>query len=67
MVLLENNVFLPLKKNTTVALFGVGSLDYVKGGGEPEKLKTALENGDIQRGHLETCAKRILELALKFE
>lgn len=33
MVLLENNGFLPLKENTTVALFGVGSLDYVKGGG----------------------------------
>lgn len=33
MVLLENNGILPLKKNTTVALFGIGSLDYVKGGG----------------------------------
>ena len=33
MVLLENNGLLPLKKNTTVALFGIGSLDYVKGGG----------------------------------
>ncbi len=33
MVLLENNGVLPLKKNTTVALFGIGSLDYVKGGG----------------------------------
>ncbi len=33
MVLLENNGYLPLKPNTTVALFGVGSLDYVKGGG----------------------------------
>lgn len=35
--------------------------------GEPERLKTALENGEIKRGHLEICAKRILELALKFE
>ncbi len=35
--------------------------------GEPEKLKTALENKEIERGHLETCAKRIFELALKFE
>ena len=33
MVLLENNGLLPLKKNTTVSLFGIGSLDYVKGGG----------------------------------
>lgn len=33
MVLLENNGVLPLKEGTTVALFGIGSLDYVKGGG----------------------------------
>ena len=33
MVLLENNGILPLKKGTTVSLFGIGSLDYVKGGG----------------------------------
>ncbi len=33
MVLLENNGLLPLKENTTVALFGIGSIDYVKGGG----------------------------------
>lgn len=33
MVLLENNGVLPLKQNTTVALFGIGSLDYIKGGG----------------------------------
>ncbi len=33
MVLLENNGILPLKKKTTVALFGIGSVDYVKGGG----------------------------------
>lgn len=33
MVLLENNGILPLKKGTTVSLFGVGSVDYVKGGG----------------------------------
>lgn len=32
-VLLENNGLLPLKKGTTVALFGIGSLDYMKGGG----------------------------------
>ncbi|MBQ7769181.1 MAG: glycoside hydrolase family 3 C-terminal domain-containing protein [Oscillospiraceae bacterium] len=33
MVLLENNGLLPLKEGTKVALFGVGSLDFVKGGG----------------------------------
>lgn len=33
MVLLENNGILPLKQGTTVALFGIGSLDYVKCGG----------------------------------
>lgn len=33
MVLLENNGLLPLRANTTVALFGIGSIDYVKGGG----------------------------------
>lgn len=33
MVLLENNGLLPLKEHTTVALFGIGSIDYVKGGG----------------------------------
>lgn len=33
MVLLENNGLLPLKQGTTVALFGIGSIDYVKGGG----------------------------------
>ncbi len=33
MVLLENNGLLPLKKGSTVALFGIGSIDYVKGGG----------------------------------
>lgn len=35
--------------------------------GEPEKLKKALENGEIERSNLEVCAKRILELALKFD
>ncbi len=33
MVLLENNGFLPLKENTSVALFGIGTLNYIKGGG----------------------------------
>ena len=33
MVLLENNGYLPLAQGITVALFGVGSLEYIKGGG----------------------------------
>lgn len=33
MVLLENNGTLPLKEGTRVALFGIGSIDYVQGGG----------------------------------
>lgn len=33
MVLLENNGLLPFKKGTKVALFGVGTLEYIKGGG----------------------------------
>ena len=32
MVLLENNGILPLKENTTVSLFGIGSIDYVMSG-----------------------------------
>lgn len=41
MVLLENNGTLPLKENTTVALFGIGSLDYVKGGGGSGQVYSA--------------------------
>ena len=33
MVLLENNGLLPLKDDTTVALFGVGTIEYISGGG----------------------------------
>ena len=33
MVLLENNGHLPLKNGTTVALFGIGTVEYIKGGG----------------------------------
>ncbi len=33
MVLLENDGVLPLKEGTTVALFGMGTLDFTKGGG----------------------------------
>ena len=38
MVLLENNGLLPLKAGSTVALFGIGSIDYVKGGGGSGKV-----------------------------
>ncbi len=33
MVLLENNGILPLAQGSRIALFGIGSIDYVKGGG----------------------------------
>ena len=33
MVLLENNGHLPLREGATVALFGIGTMEYVKGGG----------------------------------
>jgi len=33
MVLLENDGVLPLKEGTKVALFGMGTLDFIKGGG----------------------------------
>lgn len=35
--------------------------------GAPQELKDALDNGEIERGHLEICAKRMMELILKFE
>ena len=35
--------------------------------GEPEVLREALATGRIQRGHLEVCTTRILELFLKFD
>ncbi len=41
MVLLENNGILPLKEGTSVALFGVGSMEYVMGGGGSGKVYPA--------------------------
>lgn len=35
--------------------------------GEPEVLKESLKNGRIKRGHIEACAKRILEMILKLD
>ena len=55
-VLLENDGTLPLAAGTRVALFGVGSLDYVKGGGGSGQVYPAyirnlyeglLENGSV--------------------
>ena len=41
MVLLENNGTLPLKDGMTISLFGIGSLDYVKGGGGSGRVYSA--------------------------
>ena len=49
MVLLENNGTLPLKDGTTVSLFGIGTLDYVKGGGGSGKVYSAYVR-DIYEG-----------------
>lgn len=56
MVLLENNGILPLKKGTTVALFGIGSVDYVKGGGGSGMVYSAYVR-DIYEGFLEKSDK----------
>lgn len=41
MVLLKNNGVLPVKQGQTVALFGIGSIDYVSGGGGSGKVFSA--------------------------
>lgn len=35
--------------------------------GLPNTINKALEEGRLQRGHLEACAKRILEMILKLD
>ena len=35
--------------------------------GLPDTIIKALDEGRIQRGHLELCAKRILEMILKLD
>ena len=35
--------------------------------GKPQDIRKGLEEGRIQRGHLELCAKRILEMILKLD
>ncbi len=51
MVLLENNGLLPLKKGTTVSLFGIGSYDYVMGGGGSGMVFSAYVR-DVYEGFL---------------
>ena len=41
MVLLENDGLLPLKDGTKLAIFGIGSIDYVKGGGGSGQVYSA--------------------------
>ena len=41
MVLLKNNGVLPMKAGQTAALFGIGSIDYVSGGGGSGKVFSA--------------------------
>ena len=41
MVLLENDGILPLRRKTKLALFGVGSIDYIKGGGGSGNVRSA--------------------------
>ena len=48
MVLLKNNNhFLPLKTGARIALFGVGSADYVRGGGGSGEVTTAFTHNLI--------------------
>ena len=35
--------------------------------GDPDNLREALSSGRLHREHLELCAKRLLELFLKFD
>lgn len=41
--------------------------DMKMGEGEPENLKAALSSGKLLRSDLEACAKRVLELFLRFD
>lgn len=52
MVLLKNNGLLPLKKSTTVALFGRSHIDYIKGGGGSATVETAYIK-NIYQGFME--------------
>ena len=66
MVLLENNGLLPLKEGTTVSLFGIGSIDYVKGGGGSGMVYSAYVR-NIYEGFMEKSPKiSVYEPVTKF-
>ncbi len=66
MVLLENNGLLPLATGTTVSLFGIGSIDYVKGGGGSGMVYSAYVR-NIYEGFVEKAPKiKIYEPITKF-
>ena len=66
MVLLENNGILPLKEGTTVSLFGIGSIDYVKGGGGSGMVYSAYVR-NLYEGFIEKSPKiKVYEPVTKF-
>ena len=66
MVLLENNGILPLKTGTTVSLFGIGSIDYVKGGGGSGMVYSAYVR-NIYEGFMEKSPRlSVYEPVTKF-
>ena len=56
MVLLENNGYLPLAEGTKVALFGIGSLEYMKGGGGSGQVYPAYVR-NIYEGFMEKAPR----------
>ncbi len=56
MVLLENDGTLPLREGARVALFGIGSLDYVKGGGGSGQVYSAYVR-NVYEGLLEKAPR----------
>ncbi len=66
MVLLENNGVLPLKEGTTVALFGIGTLDYVKGGGGSGMVFSEYVRNIYEGFSLKTPKIKVYEPVTKF-
>ncbi|MEE1280160.1 MAG: glycoside hydrolase family 3 C-terminal domain-containing protein [Oscillospiraceae bacterium] len=56
MVLLENNGLLPLKPGIRVALFGIGTLDYIQGGGGSGSIYPAYVR-NLYEGFVEKAPK----------